>query len=786
MLRHPTYTRDRIAQVGDRIRALIYPDVRDPDELVVAGPVDRIDLADAELLEYRPCRLGERFGPLWATYWFRVAATVPEDWRGARVDLLWVSHSEATLWMDGAPLQGLNTSPDGAAAQRHGARQRRGRRAARPPRRARLQRPVRRAAAALRRPRAGRPRSLPDRPLRRAAWRLHHDFDVLRAPRGRARAAGLDRPGPASCCRELNRFCNLWSRTSARPGTRPRRSSRRLLERRNGTRHARAVGDRPRPPRHGLAVADRRDLAQGRAHVQHPARATWTDYPEYRFACSQAQHYDWIEAPEPATCSDRIRDRVAAGQWMPVGGTWIEPDCNLPSGESLVRQFLHGQRFFERELGRRCHEFWNPDVFGYDGQLPQIMRGAGIDRFLTQKLSWNRFNQPAVPHLHVAGHRRQPRCSPTSRRPTPTTPRPPWPSCGAAPATTRTTTARATACSCSATATGAAGRRPTCSRRCAAAATCRACRGPRSATSDEFFDALEAEAQRAARPSSASSTSSTTAAPTPARPRSSAATGAASGLLHDAEFLRAVAHGAGGRCVPARAADRALADCCCSTSSTTSCPARRSARCTTTLQRDHAAVLAGAEAAVEVRSRRWRHRRPEHVPLNTLGVPAGRGGRTAGRRRAGVGDGAAVRDRRGGRGRPGRCHRGRARQTASCSTTGPACRVRTRRPPRVARARGDRPRVAGGAGQPPAAVRRPPDRLRGLGRRPVPPGDRARGGSAAEECTRDGWRGCAPRSEFQHRIGAVERDAAGRAARRRGATDRVPLRGRLARARRRC
>jgi alpha-mannosidase len=77
-----------------------------------------------------------------------------------------------------------------------------------------------------------------------------------------------------------------------------------------------------------------------------------------------------------------------------VGGTWIEPDCNLPSGESLVRQLLHGQRFFERELGRRCTELWNPDVFGYTNQLPQLMRGAGMRRFLTQKLSWNRFTTP--------------------------------------------------------------------------------------------------------------------------------------------------------------------------------------------------------------------------------------------------------------------------------------------------------------------------------------------------------------------------------------------------------
>ena len=91
---------------------------------------------------------------------------------------------------------------------------------------------------------------------------------------------------------------------------------------------------------------------------------------------------------------ERIRAKVASGQFVPVGGTWIEPDFNLPSGESLVRQLLHGQRFFERELGIRCTELWAPDAFGYNGQLPQLMRGAGITRFLTQKLSWNRFNKP--------------------------------------------------------------------------------------------------------------------------------------------------------------------------------------------------------------------------------------------------------------------------------------------------------------------------------------------------------------------------------------------------------
>lgn len=117
-------------------------------------------------------------------------------------------------------------------------------------------------------------------------------------------------------------------------------------------------------------------------------------YPEYKFACSQAQQFAWVKKDAPALF-DRIARKVAAGQFVPVGGTWVEPDCNLPSGESLVRQFLFGQRFFRQEFGVTCREFWNPDVFGYSGALPQIMRLAGINYFLTQKLSWNQFNKPA-------------------------------------------------------------------------------------------------------------------------------------------------------------------------------------------------------------------------------------------------------------------------------------------------------------------------------------------------------------------------------------------------------
>ena len=118
-------------------------------------------------------------------------------------------------------------------------------------------------------------------------------------------------------------------------------------------------------------------------------------YPEHRFAASQAQQYAWFEQDAPGLY-ERMRERVREGRWEVVGGSWVEPDLNLPSGESLVRQVVYGQRDLQERFGARCREFWTPDTFGYNGQIPQILRGAGIDRFLTQKLSWNQFTEP--PH----------------------------------------------------------------------------------------------------------------------------------------------------------------------------------------------------------------------------------------------------------------------------------------------------------------------------------------------------------------------------------------------------
>lgn len=118
-------------------------------------------------------------------------------------------------------------------------------------------------------------------------------------------------------------------------------------------------------------------------------------HPELVFACSQAQQYAWMKTHHPHVFA-RIKEKVAAGQFLPVGGMWVESDTNLPGGEALVRQFVHGKRFFLDEFGIECEEVWLPDSFGYSAALPQIARLAGARWFLTQKMSWNQSNR--FPH----------------------------------------------------------------------------------------------------------------------------------------------------------------------------------------------------------------------------------------------------------------------------------------------------------------------------------------------------------------------------------------------------
>ncbi|KAH7922134.1 glycoside hydrolase family 38 protein [Leucogyrophana mollusca] len=118
-------------------------------------------------------------------------------------------------------------------------------------------------------------------------------------------------------------------------------------------------------------------------------------YPEHRFACSQAQQFKWLEQQYPALFTG-VQEKVASGQFHLIGGSWVENDGNMPSGEALVRQFLYGQKYFESRFGKRCETAWLPDSFGLTAAYPQLIRDAGMKFFFTQKLSWNNIN--VFPH----------------------------------------------------------------------------------------------------------------------------------------------------------------------------------------------------------------------------------------------------------------------------------------------------------------------------------------------------------------------------------------------------
>ena len=116
------------------------------------------------------------------------------------------------------------------------------------------------------------------------------------------------------------------------------------------------------------------------------------EYPNYKFMSSQPQLYAFLKERYPELY-EKAKERIKEGRWEPEGGMWVEADCNLTSGESLVRQFMHGKRFFKEEFGVDNRILWLPDVFGYSGALPQIMKKCGIDYFMTTKLAWNQFNK---------------------------------------------------------------------------------------------------------------------------------------------------------------------------------------------------------------------------------------------------------------------------------------------------------------------------------------------------------------------------------------------------------
>ena len=354
---------------------------------------------DVDHLE--PFEVGSSWGAPWATTWFRLTGDIPAEWVGGRVEAVidLGFHQRAAgfqceglvvdLRSDGTftPLQGIhprrtNYAVDAVAG------------------------PVTLHVEAASNPMfpqftpsaLGSPDTAGDRPLyrfRRAslvavdsdAEALAYDIEVLD---GVMRSLALDDPRRARLLRTLADTLDRIPDVAA---------AQRVI----APAMAEDFGDAVR----------HRAVAVGHAHIDTAwlwpiretrrkctrtfasAAALMDDHPEYVFAASSAQHYTWIEEDHPELFA-KIAERVERGQWIPVGGMWVEADMNLPSGESLVRQIVFGQRYFEEKFGRRCTEVWIPDVFGYPAGLPQVFAAGGMHRFVTQKLSWNKQN--TFPH----------------------------------------------------------------------------------------------------------------------------------------------------------------------------------------------------------------------------------------------------------------------------------------------------------------------------------------------------------------------------------------------------
>ncbi|TAG08796.1 MAG: alpha-mannosidase [Verrucomicrobia bacterium] len=402
MLKHLSITSARIKNLADSLQLSFYSEEQSLSPKVFSTS-ERLPFAKAIKGRFRKTAEGESFGPRWSSHWFRIDLTVPNSWRGREVHLRFHSSSEALIWSeDGKPLQGLVAAnwagptggPEEIRSHHVITRKAKGGETA-----------VFYVEAAITglmgfgmtdtAPEKTDPGFVGQLKLCRIAcfdrekWDLYHDLRTL---------GELSRQLPDSHHLRMraitagNAMANVLEMDDRQTWPQARAIAADFFTKNQGARRFQVSAI-------GHAHIDTAWLWTIAETIRKCARSFVSQlriaeqYPEHKFACSQAQQLAWVKHHYPSLFAE-IGKAAKAGSFIPCGGAWIEPDCNLPSGESLIRQFLLGQRFYEREFGHRCREFWNPDVFGYSAAMPQILKGVGIDFFLTQKLSWSQFNRP--------------------------------------------------------------------------------------------------------------------------------------------------------------------------------------------------------------------------------------------------------------------------------------------------------------------------------------------------------------------------------------------------------
>ncbi|MFD8758374.1 alpha-mannosidase [Streptomyces mirabilis] len=400
---------ERVARVHDqRIKPAIYAASVPFEVEAWQAPGEPVPFEEAAAAPYKPFAMDTPWGPPWGTTWFRLRGSVPADWTGKRVEAVfdlgfvgdWPGNqAEALVHLpDGVPLKAVNPQnqyvpiahPATGGEEIHYLVE-----AASNP-------------DILANDFAG-PTPLGDRltagdkPLytfKRAdiaildenVWHLDLDVQVLRElmlelgdldPRRHEIMIALDRAMDALDLDDISGTAAAARAVLAPTLAKPAHASAHTL---SAAGHAHIDSAWLWPIRE-----TKRKTSRTFSNVTALAE----EYEELVFACSQAQQYEWVRDNYPHVWA-RIKKAVADGNWAPVGGMWVEADGNLPGGEALARQLIHGKRFFIEHFGIETKGVWLPDSFGYNAAYPQLAKLAGNDWFLTQKLSWNQTNK--LPH----------------------------------------------------------------------------------------------------------------------------------------------------------------------------------------------------------------------------------------------------------------------------------------------------------------------------------------------------------------------------------------------------
>ncbi|WP_328302031.1 glycosyl hydrolase-related protein [Streptomyces sp. NBC_00435] len=369
------------------------------------APGEPVPVAEGLAAAYEPCAVGAMWGPAWGTTWFKVTGTVPAEWAGRTVEA--VLDLGFDRMMPGFQCEGLVHRADGGEIKALNPYNDWVRVSDRAAGGERIEWYVEGASNPVLVDHSvtyeGDRLTSGDQPLYRLArmdltvfetevWELVQDLEVLydlmtQLDGGDARRYEILRALDSAL--DAVDLCDV-------PGTAAAARARLIP-----VLAAPANASAHRISAIGHAHIDSAWLWPLRETVRKVARTSsnmlglMDEHPEFVFAMSQAQQLDWIKTYRPELF-ERIKKKIAEGQFVPVGGMWVESDTNMVGGEAMVRQFLYGKKFFMDEFGIETKNVWLPDSFGYTAAMPQIIRLSGSKWFLTQKISWSQVNK--FPH----------------------------------------------------------------------------------------------------------------------------------------------------------------------------------------------------------------------------------------------------------------------------------------------------------------------------------------------------------------------------------------------------